>query len=60
MPLRYVAYLAIVAAVLLDLFSAKPDATSMTRLGLDGMALLLAVFGLGGIALGPNRIRRRY
>lgn len=60
MPLRYIAYLAIVAAVLLDLFSAKPDATTLTRLSLDAVALLLAVFGLGGIAFGPNRIPRRY
>ena len=59
MPLKYFAYLAIVCAVLLDLYSAKPDATSITRLGLDGAALLLGVAGLGTLALGPGRIGRR-
>ena len=59
MPVKYFAYLAIVCAVLLDLYSAKPDATSMTRLGLDGGALLLGILGLGGLALGPMRTGRR-
>jgi len=59
MPLKYFAYLAIVCAVLLDLYSAKPDATTMTRLGLDSAALLLGVLGLGGLALGPPRFGRR-
>jgi hypothetical protein len=60
MPFKYFAYLAIVCAVLLDLYSAKPDATSMTRLGLDSCALLFAVMGLGALALGPGRARRRF
>ncbi len=59
MPIKYFAYLAIVCAVLLDLYSAKPDATSSVRLGLDGAALLLVVLGLGGLALGPTRLGRR-
>ena len=59
MSFKYVAYIAIVCAVLLDLYSAKPDATSSMRLGLDGMALILGALGLGGLAFGPIRIRRR-
>lgn len=59
MPFKYFAYLAIVCAVLLDLYSARPDATSAMRLSLDSAALLLGVLGLGGLALGPVRIGRR-
>jgi hypothetical protein len=59
MPVKYFAYLAIVCAALLDLYSAKPDATTMMRLGLDSGALLFAVMGLGGLAYGPTRVRRR-
>ncbi|MBX7200236.1 MAG: hypothetical protein K1X51_12780 [Rhodospirillaceae bacterium] len=59
MPFKYFAYLAIVCAVLLDLYSAKPDATTAMRLSLDGAALLLGVLGLGGLALGPMRLGRR-
>jgi cytochrome b len=59
--LKYVAYMAIICAVLLDLYSAKPGTSADMRLGLDAMALLFAVVGLGGLALGPSasRIRRR-
>ncbi len=59
--LKYLAYLAIVCAVLLDLYSAKPDTSADMRLGLDAVALLFAVAGLGGLALGPapSRYRRR-
>ncbi len=56
--LKYVAYLAIVCAVLLDLYSAKPDTSAFVRLGLDAMALIFAVAGLGGLAMGTTRIRR--
>ncbi len=56
--LKYLAYLAIVCAVLLDLYSAKPDTTAMTRLALDAMALLFAAGGLGGLAMGTTRLRR--
>lgn len=59
MPFKYFAYLAIVCAVLLDLYSAKPDSASAVRLGLDSAALLLGVIGLGGLALGPQRLGRR-
>lgn len=59
MPFKYFAYLAIVCAVFLDLYSSKPDATTAMRLGLDSAALLFAAIGLGGLALGPPRIGRR-
>jgi len=55
---KYLAYLAMVCAVLLDLYSAKPDTTAMTRLALDAMALLFAAGGLGGLAMGTTRLRR--
>lgn len=57
--LKYFAYLAVVCAVLLDLYSGKPDTSALLRVGLDGAALLFAVAGLGGLALGNPRIRRR-
>ena len=56
--LKYVAYLAIVCAVLLDLYSAKPDTSTFVRLGLDAVALIFAAAGLGGLAMGRTRIRR--
>lgn len=56
---KYLAYLAIVCAVLLDLYSGKPDASALMRVGLDGAALLFAVLGLGGLALGTPRAPRR-
>ena len=56
--LRYLAYLAVVCAVLLDLYSAKPDANASIRLALDLGALFFAVVGLGGLAAGPARGRR--
>ncbi len=55
MPLKYFAYLAIVCAVLLDLYSGRPEAGTMIRLVLDGAALLFAVAGIGTLALGPTR-----
>ncbi|MGE3476644.1 MAG: hypothetical protein AB7H70_12640 [Rhodospirillaceae bacterium] len=56
---KYLAYLAVVCAVLLDLYSGKPDASALLRVGLDGAALLFAVVGLGGLALGAPRVPRR-
>ncbi len=56
---RYFAYLAVVCAVLLDLYSGKRDASAFLRVSLDGAALLLAVIGLGGLVLGHHRVRRR-
>ncbi|MGE4064024.1 MAG: hypothetical protein AB7E79_11720 [Rhodospirillaceae bacterium] len=56
---KYFAYLAVICAVLLDLYSGKPDATAVMRLSLDGAALIFAVVGLGGLAIGGDRPRRR-
>jgi hypothetical protein len=56
--LKYLAYLAIICAVLLDLYSAKPETSAMMRLGLDAIALLFGVAGLSGLALGNTRVRR--
>ncbi len=57
MPIKYFAYMAIVCAVLLDLYSGRPDSAAMTRLGLDAAALLFGVVGLGGLAVTPTRRR---
>lgn len=56
--LKYLAYLAIVGAVLLDLYSAKPDTGVLAHAALDAAALLFAAVGLGGLAVGTTRIRR--
>lgn len=56
---KYLAYLAVVCAVLLDLYSGKPDASAAVRVSLDGAALIFAAVGLGGLAMGPHRARRR-
>jgi hypothetical protein len=56
--LKYLAYLAIICAVLLDLYSAKPETSATMRLGLDVVALLFGVAGLSGLALGSPRAGR--
>lgn len=56
--LKYLAYIAIICAVLLDLYSAKPDTSATARLSLDAIALLFAAAGLGGLAIGTPRARR--
>jgi hypothetical protein len=55
---KYLAYLAVVCAVLLDLYGAKPGTSDSLRLGLDVVALVFGVAGLSGIALGNARARR--
>ncbi len=59
LPFKYLAYLAIVCAVLFDLYSANPEASTVLRASLDGMALIFAAAGLGGLAFGAVRVRRR-
>jgi hypothetical protein len=59
MPLKYFGYLAIVCAVLLDLYAGRPETAAGLRMGLDAVALLVGAAGLGGLALGPARFRRR-
>jgi hypothetical protein len=56
--LKYLAYVAIICAVLMDLYSAKPDTSAVMRVGLDIVALLFAAAGLGGLAMGVTRVRR--
>lgn len=56
---RYLAYLAIVCAVLLELYGGKPGTSAAVRAGLDGAALVFAVIGLGGLALGGRGFSRR-
>jgi hypothetical protein len=58
LQLKYLAYIAIIFAVLLDLYSAKPDTSTTARVGLDAVALLFAAAGLGGLAVGTSRVRR--
>ena len=55
---KYLAYLAIVCAVLLDLYSAKPDTSTLTQLSLDAVALLFAAGGLGVLAMNTMRARK--
>lgn len=56
---KYLAYVAVICAVLLDLYSAKPDTSVTLRAALDAAALLFAVGGLGAFAMGASRVRRR-
>ncbi len=58
LQVKYLAYVAIICAVLLDLYSAKPGTSADMRLMLDAAALLFAVAGLGGLARRPARIPR--
>ncbi len=57
---KYLAYMDVICAVLLDLYSAKPDTSVLVRAGLDVTALLFAVGGLGALAMGVVGIRRRF
>lgn len=56
---KYLGYLAIIVAVLLDLYAGNPDGDATLRVVIDWAALLFAVAGLGGIALGPSASLRR-
>jgi hypothetical protein len=56
--LKYPAYLAVVCAVLLDLYSAKPETSVAVRLALDGLAVIFASVGLGCLVVGHWRPRR--
>jgi hypothetical protein len=60
LQIKYMAYLAVVCAVLLDLYSGKPDASALVRLSLDSAALIFAIAGFSGLALANNRHRRRF
>ncbi len=56
---KYICYLAIIGAVLLDLYAGNPDAGHLARLILDLTALFFAVGGLAGLAMGGEYVRRR-
>lgn len=56
---KYLAYIAVVCAVLLHLYSGKPDSSAVVRMGLDGAAFLFALIGLGGFILNSARVGRR-
>ncbi|MCB2108012.1 MAG: hypothetical protein KDE14_09945 [Rhodobacteraceae bacterium] len=59
MPLKYFGYVAIIFAVLLDLYAGKPEGDATWRVMLDLAALFFAVAGLGGLAAGPANLIRR-
>ncbi len=56
---KYICYLAIIGAVLLDLYAANPNAGQFARLILDMTAVLFAVGGLAGLVMGRECARRR-
>ena len=58
MPLKYGAYVAVICAVLLDLYAANPDTGAYARFLLDGTALMFAIGGLCTLA-GAQRLTRR-
>lgn len=49
--IKYICYLAIIGAVLLDLYAADPDAGQFARMALDATALFFAIGGLAGLAM---------
>jgi hypothetical protein len=55
---KYPAYLAIICAVLLDLYSSNPDTSANIGRALDAIALIFAMAGLCGLAIGHLRTRR--
>lgn len=56
---KYFGYIAIIFAVLLDLYAGNPDGDATVRVLIDWVAMLFAVAGLGGLALGPVSQMRR-
>jgi hypothetical protein len=56
---KYFGYIAIIFAVLLDLYAGNPAGDATYRVIIDWAALLFAVAGLGGLALGPMSSLRR-
>jgi hypothetical protein len=56
---KYFGYLAIIFAVLLDLYAGNPEGDASLRMLIDWAALFFAVAGLGGLALGPSASLRR-
>jgi hypothetical protein len=58
MLFKYLAYVAIICAVLLDLFSAKPGTSVIAHAILNTAALVFACGGLAGLAMASARIRK--
>lgn len=56
---KYFGYVAIIVAVLLDLYAGNPAGDATLRVLIDWAALFFAVAGLGGLALGPVSSLRR-
>ncbi|MDX2145144.1 MAG: hypothetical protein SFV19_17445 [Rhodospirillaceae bacterium] len=56
---KYFGYVAIIFAVLLDLYAGNPDGDATLRVAIDWIALFFAVAGLGGLAVGPVSSLRR-
>ena len=56
---KYFGYVAIIFAVLLDLYAGNPDGDATLRVVFDWAAMLFAVAGLGGLAVGPVSTFRR-
>jgi hypothetical protein len=56
---KYLGYIAIIVAVLLDLYAGNPAGDATFRVLIDWVALFFAVAGLGGLALGPVSTLRR-
>jgi hypothetical protein len=56
---KYFGYIAIIFAVLLDLYAGNPAGDATLRVVIDWAALLFAVAGLGGLAAGPLSSLRR-
>ncbi len=56
---KYFGYVAIIVAVLLDLYAGNPAGDATIRMLIDWLALFFAVAGLGGLAVGPLNTYRR-
>ena len=59
MHFKYLGYVAIIFAVLLDLYAGNPAGDATIRVIFDWAALVFAVAGLGGLAVGPVSSLRR-
>lgn len=57
--MKYLGYLALTVAVLLDLYAGNPADDAHVRITLDMIALVVAVAGLGSLAAGPMAGIRR-
>lgn len=56
---KYLGYIALICAVLLDLYAGNPNRDPTLLLALEWFALGLALLGLGGLMASPLRMLRR-